>query len=123
MLLKNVVGDNATANFIMRCYVFQKEEERLRASMRRESKQKRIRERGAGRGLSTSYLEPDNREEDGSEDEGAISLAAIKSKYKKGGASGKSEIKLFTNLCYCLDLKKISDKLYSLIVLQFNNIL
>lgn len=71
--------------------LIKKEEERLRASMRRESKQKRIRERGANRGLSTNYLEPDNREEEGSEDEGAISLAAIKSKYKKGGGSAKAD--------------------------------
>lgn len=63
----------------------------MRASMRRESKQKRVRERGAGRGLSAGYLEPDNREEDGSEDEGAISLAAIKSKYKNKVALSKSE--------------------------------
>ena len=71
--------------------LLQKEEERLRASLRRESKQKRVRERGAGRGLSASYLEPDNREEDGSEEEGAISLAAIKSKYKNKMATSKSE--------------------------------
>jgi RNA polymerase-associated protein LEO1 len=69
----------------------QKEEERLRASLRRESKQKRVRERGAGRSLSAGYLEPDNREEEGSEDEGAISLAAIKSKYKNKMATSKSE--------------------------------
>jgi len=71
--------------------LLQKEEERLRASLRRESKQKRVRERGAGRGLSASYLEPDNREEEGSEEEGAISLAAIKSKYKNKMATSKSE--------------------------------
>lgn len=50
--------------------------------MRRESKQKRVRERGATRGLSANYLEPDH--EDGSDDENAISLAAIKKKYKQG---------------------------------------
>jgi RNA polymerase-associated protein LEO1 len=70
----------------------QKEEERLRASLRRESKQKRVRERGASRGLSTGYLEPDNREEEGSEDEGAISLAAIKNKYKNKAATSRSEL-------------------------------
>lgn len=57
--------------------------------MRRESKQKRVRERGAGRGLSANYLEPDR--EDGSEDEGAISLNAIKGKFKKGGSFNKSK--------------------------------
>ncbi|PSN33955.1 Another transcription unit protein, partial [Blattella germanica] len=71
--------------------MIKKEEERLRASLRRESKQKRVRERGAGRGLSAGYLEPDNREEEGSEDEGAISLAAIKSKYKNKSATSKNE--------------------------------
>jgi len=71
----------------------QKEEERLRASMRRESKQKRIRERTAtGRGLSGSYLEPDRRYED-SEDEGTISLAAIKKQYKRGGANVVHRVK------------------------------
>lgn len=54
--------------------------------MRRESKQKRVRERGAGRGLSTSYLEPD---QEGSDDDTGISLSAIKSKYKKGGKGSK----------------------------------
>jgi RNA polymerase-associated protein LEO1 len=73
----------------MLSYLYQqKEEERLRASLRRESKQKRVRERGASRGLSASYLEPD-RFEEGSDDDNAISLAAIKNKYKKGGAAVK----------------------------------
>jgi hypothetical protein len=36
-------------------------------------------------------LEPDHHEEEGSEDEGAISLAAIKSKYKNRVATSKSE--------------------------------
>lgn len=57
----------------------------MRASLRQESKQKRVRERGATRGLSTSYLEPDA---DGSDEEG-ISLTAIKNKYKKGGKGSK----------------------------------
>jgi len=73
---------------------FQKEEERLRASLRRESKQKRVRERGATRGLSSSYLENDP-DGDASDDDGAISIAAIKNKYKKGGAAGKSKCESF----------------------------
>jgi hypothetical protein len=36
-----------------------REEERLRASLRRDNTQRRIRERGAYGALSTSYLEPD----------------------------------------------------------------
>lgn len=62
----------------------QKEEERLRASIRRESQQRRMREKQHQRGLSSSYLEPD-RYDDEEEGEEAISLAAIKSKYKGGG--------------------------------------
>lgn len=50
-----------------------------------------MRERGANRGLSSSYLEPDREGEDVSDDEGAISLAAIKNKYKPGAKGGKSK--------------------------------
>nr|CAG4651260.1 EOG090X0BPX [Simocephalus serrulatus]SVE94450.1 EOG090X0BPX [Simocephalus serrulatus] len=78
------VGADPEAN---RGEKIKKEEERLRASVRRESKQKRIRERTAiGRGMSGSYLEPDREGYDDSEEEGAISLTAIKNKYKRGGA-------------------------------------
>ena len=63
----------------------QKEEERLRASIRRESQQRRMREKQHQRGLSSSYLEPD-RYDDDDDGEEAVSLAAIKSKYKGGGA-------------------------------------
>uniref|UniRef100_A0A4W6C8P5 RNA polymerase-associated protein LEO1 n=1 Tax=Lates calcarifer TaxID=8187 RepID=A0A4W6C8P5_LATCA len=64
--------------------MIKKEEERLRASIRRESQQRRMREKQHQRGLSSSYLEPD-RYDDEEEGEEAISLAAIKSKYKGGG--------------------------------------
>uniref|UniRef100_A0A3Q2ZIC8 RNA polymerase-associated protein LEO1 n=1 Tax=Kryptolebias marmoratus TaxID=37003 RepID=A0A3Q2ZIC8_KRYMA len=63
--------------------MIKKEEERLRASIRRESQQRRMREKQHQRGLSSSYLEPD-RYDDDEEGEEAISLAAIKSKYKGG---------------------------------------
>ncbi len=56
------------------------EEDRLRANARRESQQRRLRERIAGRGLSAGFLEPD-RDED-SDDE---SLSAIKKSFKPGG--------------------------------------
>ena len=59
----------------------QREEEKLRASMRRESKQKRLKEKGSSRSVSSNYLEPDR--EDASDDENAISLSAIKNRYKK----------------------------------------
>lgn len=62
----------------------QKEEERLRASIRRESQQRRMREKQHARGLSSSYLEPDRYDDDEEGDE-TISLAAIKSKFKGGG--------------------------------------
>lgn len=67
----------------------QKEEERLRASIRRESQQRRMREKQHQRGLSANYLEPDRYDE---EDEGddAISLAAIKNRYK-GGIRGNNK--------------------------------
>lgn len=66
----------------------QKEEERLRASIRRESQQRRMREKQHQRGLNAGYLEPDRYDEDEEGDE-SISLAAIKSKYKGGGLRGR----------------------------------
>ncbi|XP_016416781.1 RNA polymerase-associated protein LEO1 [Sinocyclocheilus rhinocerous] len=64
--------------------MIKKEEERLRASIRRESQQRRMREKQHQRGLNAGYLEPDHYDED-EEGEESISLAAIKSKYKGGG--------------------------------------
>lgn len=66
-------------------FLFQREEEKLRQSMRKETKVKRARERGANSNLSSSYLEPER--EDGSDDENAISLSAIKNKFNKKSAS------------------------------------
>jgi hypothetical protein len=81
-------------------FCFQKEEERLRASVRRESKQKRIRERTAtGRGMSGGYLEPDREGYEDSEDEGGISLTAIKNKYKRGGSRGNRYL-IYINISY-----------------------
>jgi len=57
----------------------QKEDERLRASIRRESQQRRMRERANQRGLSTSYLEGDYEHDD----DNGISLSAIKKRYKQ----------------------------------------
>jgi len=54
-----------------------REEERLRASLRRDNSQRRIRERGAFGALSTSYLEPDM-----SGDE-AENVGAIKRQFKQ----------------------------------------
>lgn len=55
--------------------------------MRRESQQRRMRDRANARGLSSSYLESRYDDED-DDDEGGISLSAIKKHYKqKGGQS------------------------------------
>lgn len=69
----------------------QKEEERLRASIRRESQQRRMREKQHQRGLSASYLEPDRYDEE-EEGEESVSLAAIKNRYK-GGIRGEWGVK------------------------------
>ncbi|XP_026504082.1 RNA polymerase-associated protein LEO1 isoform X2 [Terrapene carolina triunguis] len=66
-----------------RTEMIKKEEERLRASIRRESQQRRMREKQHQRGLSANYLEPDRYDEE-EEGEEAISLAAIKNRYKGG---------------------------------------
>ena len=62
-----------------RTEMIKKEEDRLKASIRRESKQRRVRERSLVRGPTASYLEPDEDEE-----EGGISIARIKDQYKRG---------------------------------------
>ncbi|ELU09383.1 hypothetical protein CAPTEDRAFT_221877 [Capitella teleta] len=64
-----------------RSEMIKKEEERLRASIRRESQQRRIRERAHQRGLNPNYLEDDD-------DENGISLSAIKHKYKQSAKGG-----------------------------------
>uniref|UniRef100_A0A8C9WHB6 RNA polymerase-associated protein LEO1 n=1 Tax=Scleropages formosus TaxID=113540 RepID=A0A8C9WHB6_SCLFO len=76
--------------------MIKKEEERLRASIRRESQQRRMRERQHQRGLSAGYLEPDRYEED-EEGEESISLAAIKSKYKGGGGLREERARIYSS--------------------------
>ena len=51
----------------------------MRASIRRESQQRRMRERANQRGMSSSYLEGDYEHEE----DNAISLSAIKKRYKQ----------------------------------------
>lgn len=63
-----------------RSEMIKKEEERLRATTKRESLKRRVRERAHAKGLSAGYLEGDEDEE---EDED-ISISAIKNKYKQG---------------------------------------
>ncbi|XP_028812376.1 RNA polymerase-associated protein LEO1 [Denticeps clupeoides] len=76
--------------------MIKKEEERLRASIRRESQQRRMRERQHQRGLSAGYLEPDRYEED-EDGEESISLAAIKSKYKGGGGLREERARIYSS--------------------------
>lgn len=52
-----------------------KEDDKMKATLRRETKQRRIQERSQSRGPNASYLENDYDEED---EDGAISLGAIK---------------------------------------------
>ena len=66
----------------------QKEEERLKASIRRESQQRRVRERAHQRGVNTNYLEGDYEEE---EDDNEISLANIKKQFKPGAKRRKDK--------------------------------
>ena len=60
------------------------EEERLRSDLRKESMVKRTKERGQHSRLSSGYLEGGD-----SDDEGGVSIAAIKNKYKKKKAGGQ----------------------------------
>lgn len=64
-----------------RTEMIKKEEDRLKASIRRENKARRTRERSHHRGPSASYLEPDQYDEE--DEDGGISLSAIKNNAKK----------------------------------------
>lgn len=64
-----------------RSEMIKKEEDRLKASIRRENKARRTRERSHHRGPSASYLEPDQYDEE--DEDGGISLSAIKNNIKK----------------------------------------
>lgn len=70
--------------------MIKKEEERLRATIRRESQQRRIREKAHARGLNSSYLEGEGDDED--EDDTSISLSAIKKNYKPGAKRDRANI-------------------------------
>lgn len=63
-----------------------KEEENLRAAVRKESHTKRVREKHSQRGLTASYLEPDNFVDDEDEEE---SLSAIKSSVRSKLVHGR----------------------------------
>eukprot|EP00731_Ephydatia_muelleri_P009475 Em0005g61a len=63
-----------------------KEEDNLRAAVRKESHQKRAREKHSQRGLTASYLEPDNFVDDEDDEE---SLSAIKSSVRSKLGRGR----------------------------------
>ena len=62
--------------------LMKKEEEKLKAASRRQNQQRRMREKSHSKGLTANYLE-DKYHSD--EDEGGISLSAIKNKFKSKG--------------------------------------
>merc|ERR1711874_246605 len=62
------------------------EEGKLRESLRKDSQKKRVREKSAGQGLSTGYLDDD------SDNDAAFSIKAIKEKYRGKGATEKKPI-------------------------------
>jgi RNA polymerase-associated protein LEO1 len=71
-----------------RTEMIKKEEERLRASIRRESQQRRMRERAHQRGINASYLEGDYD----NDDDNGVSLSAIKKQYKQGPKVSRTNI-------------------------------
>ncbi|CAH1790045.1 unnamed protein product, partial [Owenia fusiformis] len=71
--------------------MIKKEEEKLKATIRRESQQRRIRDRAHNKGLSSSYLEDDE------ENEAGISLSAIKNAYKPNKKSGKDRMNIYSS--------------------------
>jgi RNA polymerase-associated protein LEO1 len=73
----------------------------LRASIRRESQQRRMREKAHQRGLNASYLEGDFD----NEDDNAISLSAIKKQYKQGAKRKYSRVR-------CYDAGKLPSERY-----------
>lgn len=72
---------------IVSFFSFQKEEEKLRMAMRVQNKTKKSTSGIRNTNRTTGAYSGDAYHDDGSDDEGAISLAAIKNKYKKGVAA------------------------------------
>merc|ERR1712156_364977 len=70
-----------------------REEQSLRMAMRNVSSKNRSKEKGASKGLSGNYLEGGD---DSGDEAGAFSIAAIKAKYKKGGA-GKDKKPIYSS--------------------------
>jgi len=70
-----------------------KEEQGLREAMRRDANKKRVREKGSSKGLSGGYLE----DGDDSDNDAAFSIAAIKAKYKPGGAQPNKKKPIYSS--------------------------
>lgn len=83
------VGQNPDFN---RSKLIKQEEIRLRASVRREAQRRRVREK-TGKRMSAGFLEPDAAgDEDSEDDEGVVSLSAIKNKYKHKAGEARAPI-------------------------------
>lgn len=75
----------------------QRDEDRLRATMRRASKQKRVKERAPAKGLTKGYLEGEEEEDDAS-----FSISKIKSQAKnakKGELNTNSSSMKMMRMC------------------------
>lgn len=72
-----------------RLELMKKEEEKLKAASRRQNKQRRMREKAHSKGLSAEYLED---RYDSDDEVGAVSLSAIKNRFKRGNFDGTASI-------------------------------
>ncbi|XP_066585057.1 another transcription unit protein isoform X2 [Prorops nasuta] len=88
------VGMNPDQN---RYEMIKKEEEKLRMAMRVQNKPKKNTGGGRGGGRASGNYGADVYHDDGSDDEGAISLAAIKNKYKKGTAASSKASNIYSS--------------------------
>jgi len=72
--------------------MIKKEEEELKAHVRREAQARRVRERAHQKGLMENYLDDTYDQSTADDDEGATSLNAIKNKFKSPGRQEKHNI-------------------------------
>jgi len=74
-----IINDLRTDPEADRSEKIKKEEDRLKASIRRENKVRRMRERAHSSGLTSRFVEGDYEEDE----DGGVSISAIKNQYKK----------------------------------------
>lgn len=74
-----------------RLELLKQEEEKLKAASRRQNQQRRMREKSHQKGLSAKYLEDRY-----SDDDNAISLSEIKSKFKRGSRN-ESKVSIYSS--------------------------